>query len=245
MPGASWDHSGDVPPVDIVIMAKAFTRAKSRLSGLPPQLHVRFCAALLHDTLDAVHEVAERIAVVSDQPDLDAILVRWGHRDVWTVGDPGDGLNAAVRAGDQFLGPAPYPRPRLAMVADLPCLRPVDIAAIAGEVAQCRAGFVPDASGSGTTILGSATGPLQPHFGPDSARRHRAAGARVMVSAGPGARLDVDTLADVGTAARSGPGRATGDLLPAVERALRGRASSYGSDMTGGVRNDPDPSRCA
>lgn len=234
MDGASWGWTGDAPVADIVIMAKAFGRAKSRLAGLPGQLRADVCAALLHDTLAAVHPVADRIVVVSDQPDLAQTLVRWGHRGVLTLADPGGGLNAAVRAGDQFLGAAPYPRPRLAMVADLPGLCPDELRTIIGQVAGHQAAFVPDAAGTGTTMVGSGTGPLDPHFGPGSADRHRAAGA-VAVSAGPGARLDVDTRDDLAAATRAGLGPALQRLLPSIDTA----------DTAEGAWNDPDPSWCA
>lgn len=232
-------------------MAKAFARAKSRLSELPDSLRAELCAAMLHDTLDALQGVTARVVIVSDEPGLAGFLAQWGHHGIRTLADPGGDLNAAVRAGDRFLGPTPYPRPRMAVVADLPSLQPEEFLAVAHGVAATPRSFVPDAADTGTTMLGSTRGPLDPHFGAGSASQHRGFGAVPLVGDWPGARHDVDTPADITTAGRLGTGPATHRLLAAAEAALRpqqalGRPQrSAVVETTEGARNDPGPSRCA
>ena len=220
-------------------MAKPFVRAKSRLGEVPADRRRQLTAAMLHDTLDAVRPVAASVVVVSDEPRLPELLVEWGHPRVSVVPDPGRGLNAAVVAPDALLGVAPYPRPRLALVADLPCLRTEEFAAVAAAAAEVPACFVADAEGTGTTMLGSVLGPLQPRFGQDSADRHRAAGAVRLVGDWPGARHDVDTPADIDAAARIGVGPATRAVLDAPPPLGDRRGTARGA------RNDPGPSTSA
>lgn len=236
---APVDPTPQHPPVDVVIMAKAFARAKSRLAEVPAEGRRRLTAAMLHDTLDAVCPVAATVVVVSDEPRLPALLVEWGHPQVWVVPDPHGGLNAAVTAPDELLGVAPYRRPRLAMVADLPGLRTEEFAAVAAAAAAVPACFVADAEGTGTTMLGSALGPLRPRFGRDSAARHRAAGAVPLLGRWPGARRDVDTHADIAAVARIGVGPATRAVLDTLPRTGRPPGTARGA------RNDPGPSASA
>lgn len=239
-PSAAADPPPRHPAVDVVIMAKAFARAKSRLAAVPPDRRRQLTEAMLHDTLAAVHPVAASVVLVSDEARLPVLLAEWGHPQVTVVPDPDGGLNAAVMAADMVLGAAPYRRPRLAMVADLPCLRTDEFAAVATAAAHRPDCFVADADGIGTTMLASTSGPLRPRFGRDSAERHRAAGAVPLVGRWPGARRDVDTPADIDAASRIGVGPATRAVLdiltpPAGQRPGDAR----------GARNDPGPSASA
>ena len=98
--------------------------------------------------------------------------------------------------------------------ADLPALRPgassdAALAAAAGH----GAAFVADASGTGTTLLATAPGrPVEPRYGRASAAAHRAAGAVELTGDWPSLRHDVDTAADLRTAAELGLGPATSAL---------------------------------
>jgi 2-phospho-L-lactate guanylyltransferase len=70
--------------------------------------------------------------------------------------------------------------------------------------------FVADASGTGTTLLATAPGrPVEPRYGRASAAAHRAAGAIELTGGWPSLRTDVDTAADLRTAAELGLGPAT------------------------------------
>jgi 2-phospho-L-lactate/phosphoenolpyruvate guanylyltransferase len=122
---------------------------------------------------------------------------------------PDAGLNAAVRHGASFAGAGPV----AALAADLPALRPADLAA-ALAAATGRRSFVPDTPGTGTVLLAAPAGiPLDPHFGPDSAAAHAASGAVRLAGRWPSLRRDVDTPADLAEAATLGLGRHTSILL--------------------------------
>jgi 2-phospho-L-lactate guanylyltransferase len=74
-------------------------------------------------------------------------------------------------------------------------------------------GFVPDAPGTGTTLLTALPGVhLDPHFGVDSAEAHRRSGAVELLGPWPSLRRDVDLPADLAEAARLGLGRHTAAL---------------------------------
>ena len=83
------------------------------------------------------------------------------------------------------------------MVGDLPALRAADLLAVLHQAPADGRSFVRDLDGSGTTLL--AAGPssaLEPLFGPDSAARHLASGAREL-DAATSLRCDVDSAADL------------------------------------------------
>jgi 2-phospho-L-lactate guanylyltransferase len=101
-----------------------------------------------------------------------------------------------------------------ALVGDLPALRPDALSAALRDAAGHARAFVPDATGTGTTLLAARPGtPLDPAFGAESATRH-ARGA-VSLAAEAGLRQDVDTAADLRAAARLGVGPATAAVLAA------------------------------
>jgi len=206
------------PSTEVALLAKRFDRAKSRLD-LAPQLRSRLAAAMLLDTLAAVLPVAARVAVVTSEPDLASRLSgRLGAgrlRTVVIIDDPGE-LNRAVAAADRWFDATPTDPAidlRIAMAADLPALTAAEFAAVTAEAAQHSRSFVADAAGTGTTLVAASQRSLLSHFGPGSAERHRSAGL-ASLTAGPGARHDVDTVADLAAAARLGVGPYTKALLP-------------------------------
>lgn len=96
------------------------------------------------------------------------------------------------------------------MVADLPSLRPEELAEALDEARRHDAAYVADAEGSGTTVLTARRAcDLLPSFGPDSAARHGALGAVPVAAAVATLRRDVDTLADIRVALAMGVGRRT------------------------------------
>jgi 2-phospho-L-lactate guanylyltransferase len=95
-----------------------------------------------------------------------------------------------------------------ALVGDLPALRPAELATALAAATEHPQSFVPDAAGTGTTLLAATPGSsLRPAFGLDSAARHTA--WAVPLDAAPGLRHDVDTAADLRSAAALGLGPAT------------------------------------
>lgn len=226
--------------VEVAVLAKRFDRAKSRLDLPSRQSRSLLAQAMLLDTLAVVAPVADRVAVVSSQPLLASLLADelpdgLGDR-VAVINDPG-ALNAAVRTADAWFvtgeqaGSPGSARPnssadlRIAMVADLPSLTTEEFRAVVAEARRHRRSFVPDASGRGTTAVCATVGPLWSRFGPRSAFHHRTAGLGELVGPWPGARRDVDVVADLAAAAQLGLGPRTAALTghhttagPAPER---------------------------
>jgi 2-phospho-L-lactate guanylyltransferase len=194
----------------VLIPAKSLPEAKSRLLGATadPAAHARLVLAIRADTMAAARSTAgvDRIVVITDRPaasDGDRVLVQ-----------SRPGLNTALREGAAYAA-AHWPDDGVAaLVGDLPALRPAELAAaLALAAAQLRA-YVPDAAGTGTTLLTAAPGePLRPAFGAGSAARH--GGAAAALAAGAGLRNDVDTGADLRAALALGVGPATGAAIGA------------------------------
>ncbi|MER8187472.1 2-phospho-L-lactate guanylyltransferase [Kitasatospora sp. NPDC094015] len=210
-PGA--DAPG-APGWSLVLPVKPLELAKSRLAPFAgarrPELALAFAldtvtaalacppvARLLVVTGDAL--VAERVRalgalVVADEP----------------VGRRG-GLNPALAHGAaRALQHAPR-APVATLSADLPALRPAELALVLAAVPAGRRAFLADTPGTGTTLLACPPGlPLGPAFGPGSRDRHAARGARELPLAGvPSVRRDVDTAADLLEALALGVGAHT------------------------------------
>lgn len=193
----------------LLVPVKTTADAKTRL-GLAADRRLRLRHAFAQDAIAAARHCRRvEVHVVGDGAGLDAPVVP----------DEGGGdLNEALRRAA-----ARVARPDVGtavLLADLPCLVPDDLAAAlraAKEVGgRC---FVPDAEGTGTTLLLAAPGTeLDPHFGADSARRHLASGARRLELPLPSLRRDVDTLGDLEAAQALGVGPHTAAALEDAER---------------------------
>ncbi|MPZ27257.1 MAG: NTP transferase domain-containing protein [Micromonosporaceae bacterium] len=219
----------------LVVPVKWLAEAKSRLRGAPVGVpHAALVLAMAQDTVRAalVCPVVVEVLVVTDDPEVTAALGGLGARVVADA--PAAGLNAALEHGAAVVAGTATGgrRPVAALAADLPALRPAELAGalraaelagapraaeLAGAPRAAAApggrGFVPDRSGTGTTLLAALEGvPLDPRFGPDSAARHAASGARRLTGRWPSVRRDVDTVADLVAAARLGLGPATAGL---------------------------------
>lgn len=193
-----------VPEWAVVVPVKRLAAAKTRLRGsLAGVPHTQLVLALAQDTVRgalACPVVAE-VLVVTDDPAASAAVARLGAAVV--PDQPDAGLNAAIGYGAARL--ARPGRGVAAVTADLPALRPDELAAALRAAA--RRSFVPDAAGTGTTLLAAPPGVgLDPRFGPDSAGRHAASGARRLDGHWPSLRRDVDTGADLAEAAALGLG---------------------------------------
>jgi 2-phospho-L-lactate guanylyltransferase len=194
----------------VVVPVKHLGQAKSRLRGaLPGVPHEDLALALVLDTLTAAlacPAVAAALVVSSDA----AVAAAAGGLGAKVLPDePDAGLNPAFARGAAAASGAVA-----ALAGDLPALRGDDLAAALG--AATVRGYVPDAAGTGTTLLAAPLGvPLNPRFGPGSARAHARSGARELAGAGASLRRDVDTAADLAEAARLGLGPHTSALLRA------------------------------
>jgi 2-phospho-L-lactate guanylyltransferase len=185
----------------VVLPEKTCPAAKTRLlpASTSPDAHRRLVEAVRADTLAAARaaEGVARVLIVADRAGLPDSLVQ-----VRPGLNPGL-VEAAAHAARTWPDDGVA-----ALVGDLPALRPAELAAALTEAAAHPRSFVPDAEGTGTTLLAALPGiGLEPAFGADSAARHRA--GAVALDAGPGLRRDVDTAADLLAAAELGLGPAT------------------------------------
>ncbi|WP_116101069.1 2-phospho-L-lactate guanylyltransferase [Amycolatopsis thermalba] len=207
-------------PVEIsglIVPLKPPRAGKSRLRGAVGERdHPALVLALAWDTLAAATAAGvRRVLVVAADPAAVSGLRRPGVEIVREHG-PAD-LNAALRQGEALLRERDPDGVVGAIQADLPALRPADLAA-ALDAAGGRWAFTADAEGTGTTLLLSAPGaPLDPRFGPGSAAAHARSGAVPLELDVPSLRRDVDTPADLDEACELGVGARTRALLCAQE----------------------------
>lgn len=220
----------------VVVPVKPLAGAKSRLRAAPLRVrHVALVLAMAQDTVaaSAACPVVSEVLVVTDDPYARRAISALGAQIV--PDDPAAGLNAAVAYGAAHAAPE---HAVAVLAADLPALRPAELAAALRAAALTETtpdaggrGFVADAAGSGTTLLAALPGAgLDPRFGAGSAGAHEASGARRLDGDWPSLRRDVDTLADLVAAARLGLGPRTAAL---VGDTLADHAADGGADGRG------------
>lgn len=222
-------------PVTAVVPIKALDVAKSRLA-LAERDRRRLALAFASDTLAALGGCPDvgTVIVVTADPEISALATSHGAR---VVPDHTDSIDAAVASA--VLATAPHAiasadasadqcaaeGERLHVIseagvlvtpADLPCLRADDVTDVLRQAAAHRGAFVPDRSGTGTTMVVFAAGePVVTAYGVGSAARHTGLGLEA-VSAPVRARHDVDTLEDLREAAALGLGAATSEVMRAI-----------------------------
>ncbi|MFB7084163.1 2-phospho-L-lactate guanylyltransferase [Streptomyces sp. NPDC056296] len=196
----------------LVVPVKPLARAKSRLSDTADgEVRPDLALAFAQDTVAAVlacPAVAD-VAVVTDDARAGRELAALGARVV--PDEPGGGLNAALAHGAATVRAARPESPVAALNADLPALRPAELARVLAAATQFPRAFLADAAGIGTTLLAAAPGrELAPAFGTDSRARHRASGAvELCLGAVDSVRQDVDTGGDLRIALALGVGPRT------------------------------------
>jgi 2-phospho-L-lactate guanylyltransferase len=205
----------------VVVPAKRLAVAKTRLRPLTAVLgdaaaasHDALVLALLADTVAAAGacDVVTEVLVVTDDPAAAEVVRGLGAR---TVSDePDDGLNPALAHGARLAAEGAV----AALSSDLPALRPGELAAALQVAGGFPRAFVPDAHGTGTTLLTAVGVPLRPSFGPRSAQAHRQGGAVALSGTWPGLVRDVDTDADLREALLIGAGSQTTALLQRLRR---------------------------
>ncbi|MFE9678787.1 2-phospho-L-lactate guanylyltransferase [Streptomyces sp. NPDC006259] len=196
----------------LVIPLKPLALAKSRLAdtaadALRPGLALAFAVDTVAAALAcaAVHDVA----VVTDDALAGRELAALGARIV--PDEPRAGLNAALAHAAAAVRAARPDSALAALNADLPALRPPELARVLDAAAEFPRAFLPDAAAIGTTLLAVAPGrELLPAFGTDSRARHRASGAvELRPAAVDSVRQDVDTGEDLRAALALGVGPRT------------------------------------
>ena len=196
----------------VVVPVKRLRLAKSRLYavGRPRPEHEELALCLALDTVAAALAAGtvRRLFVVTDDPAARAAMAAAGA--LVLPDEPNAGLNPALAHG-AAAARRRSARDGVALVsADLPELRPAELDAALAAAAEHDAAFVADARGTGTTLLATAPGrTVTPRYGQASAAAHRAAGAVELTGDWPSLRTDVDTAADLRTAAELGLGPAT------------------------------------
>lgn len=188
----------------VLVPIRALPSAKSRLAmSVPAEQFERLVSAIRADTLAAVRASASvaRLVVVGDRPGDGITLVQ-----------SSTGLNGALRDGAAHARSHWAQDGVAALVGDLPAVRPDELAAALDAAGQHDAAFVPDRTGTGTTLLTARPGTvLDPRFGEGSAARHASFAAQL--DAGAGLRHDVDTAEDLAAATLVGLGEHTAAVI--------------------------------
>ncbi|WP_067854302.1 2-phospho-L-lactate guanylyltransferase [Nocardia shimofusensis] len=216
--------------VHALIAVKRLDQAKSRLADRLPAPHrARLVLAMLADTVTAATAVPQIHSVTVVTPDAavtDLVGALGAHAhpepaaptaDGLSTGDgltTADGLNAALVHAAAGLRAEHHGADLLVLQADLPALRPAELADMLSTAPPHGRAVVADHTGSGTAaLLVRDGGELAPAFGVDSARRHVAGGAVELTGDWPGLRLDVDTVADLELVTELGAGSSTRAVL--------------------------------
>jgi 2-phospho-L-lactate/phosphoenolpyruvate guanylyltransferase len=199
----------------VVVPVKLLADAKTRLTGMASSDRVELALAMAADTVAAALgcPVVSSVVVVTSDDRAAAACARLGAEVV--SDEPADGLNPALRHGARHAAGQRPDDGLAALAADLPALRPAELARALRVAGRSGAAFVPDAHGTGTTLYAARPGvPFRPLFGPQSRARHAHAGAaEISLPATSGLRRDVDTLADLRGAVELGLGPRSAALL--------------------------------
>ncbi|WNM26912.1 2-phospho-L-lactate guanylyltransferase [Demequina capsici] len=178
----------------IVIPVRGTAPSKSRLA-LPDEDRERLARAFARDTVHAALEsrLAAEVVVVTAEA-ARTVFEQMGAR-VLTESAPAS-LAGAILAG---LASCPVAAPRAVLLGDLPALDGDSLDVTLSAAASVPLGVVPDAAGTGTTLLTASAGIAhRPAFGTGSFARHLAAGYASLAERAPARiRADVDTIDDL------------------------------------------------
>lgn len=202
----------------LVVPVKEAEHAKTRLQVPAPLARPLLARAIAMDTLEAVCRALRPadVLVVSSDPVVAGAAAGLGAR---LVTDPGEGLNAALRAGLRALPEPERPAGTGVLLGDLPALRPRDLLTALDLCAGHERAVVPDLDGTGTVLLTAGPGRVpQPRFGAGSAARHTAGATRLEPDL-PRLRTDVDDAASLAAAVALGVGRHTARVLARADPA--------------------------
>jgi 2-phospho-L-lactate guanylyltransferase len=211
----------------VALPLKGLSRAKSRLQ-VPPRVRASLARAMALDTAASALAcpVVREVWVVCDD-DASAAFAELGCR---VLPDPGSGgLNGALAAAHDRARAVVPAAGFASLVADLPAMGAEDLTDALLRAGRYERSFVPDAQGTGTTLLAARPGAgYAPRYGSASAERHRRAGAVPLpLSPDSPLRRDVDTLADLDRAASDGLGWRTARLLSTIRCGRPGAAAVH------------------
>jgi 2-phospho-L-lactate guanylyltransferase (CobY/MobA/RfbA family) len=143
---------------------------------------------MLADVLAAATVIGPTLVVAGDQQG--AALAR--ELAAAHVSDPGGGQGPAVQAAL-----AGVDGRALVVNADLPCVVPDDLRALADAVPEHGIALVEALDGTTNALGLSGADLFRPLYGPDSARRFRALEVETVTVVVPNLAEDVDTMADL------------------------------------------------
>jgi 2-phospho-L-lactate guanylyltransferase len=215
------------PPLgwSLVVPVKVLARAKSRLAGAAGPHRADLALAVAADTVAAALgcDRVRDVIVVTDDPLAASELGALGARIV--PDEPDCGLNPALSYGAGLARQAAPGAGVGALSADLPALRPAELAHVLDAAARRPTAFVPDAADVGTTLYTARPGAgFAPAFGTQSRHRHRAAGAYELTGADiASVRRDVDTIDDLRAALALGVGPHTAAVAARLPVLAAGR----------------------
>lgn len=198
----------------LLVPLKPLASAKSRLQ-LPAEVRTPLVLAMACDTVEVALAcpLVDLVLVVAEEVDGLEPLQRLG---AGVVVDPSrQGLNAALRHAAAIVAARDSGYGIAALVADVAAVTVDQLTRVLIEASHHLSSFVPDAAGQGTTFVAATQwGSFLPEYGPQSRRRHAAAGLVELVLPDiTGLRLDVDTTVDLQAAAAIGAGPRTQALL--------------------------------
>jgi 2-phospho-L-lactate/phosphoenolpyruvate guanylyltransferase len=195
----------------VLVPVKPPAFAKSRLADLGDDTRRELATAFAVDTVSAAlaSPGVHRVLVVTDDVALARGLSDLGV-DVIPDGTTDD-LNETLRLAAAEMHRRDPALRLVALCADLPALRPEELAAALAAAPREGMAFVADAEGEGTTaVVASAPDTFRPCFGHASRRQHLDAGAHEIVGIDvPTLRRDVDDRADLAEAVALGVGSRT------------------------------------
>lgn len=196
----------------LVIPLKPLERAKSRLTATTGDTpRPGLALAFAQDTVAAAMAcpAVRDVVVVTDDGLAGRELAALGARIVRD--EPAGGLNAALAHGAAAVRACRPETAVAALNADLPALRPLELARVLDGAARFPRSFLADCAGIGTTLLSAAPGmELRPAFGAASRSRHAASGAvELALDDVDSVRQDVDTGDDLRAALVLGVGPRT------------------------------------
>jgi 2-phospho-L-lactate guanylyltransferase len=208
-------------PWTVIVPVKPSAVGKSRLgrgAGIARAIAMDTIAATIAATVTAATEAGDlQVIVVTADPlvadeaaALGAHVVRESHPA---------GLAAAIASGLAAAGKGPDDPTiaRAVLLGDLPALRPAELAAALSSASAYPRAFVPDAEGTGSTLVTANAGSAFVHFfGRDSAQHHLDAGLIALeLPATSTLRRDVDVEEHLDQAMLAGLGPRTAAMLSA------------------------------
>ncbi|MCD0448357.1 2-phospho-L-lactate guanylyltransferase [Actinocorallia sp. API 0066] len=192
----------------LIVPVKPPRLGKSRIAGAAGTHRAALARAVAADTVAAALAcpAVTEVVVVTGDPEAAADLTGLGARIV--AEGPPRGLNAALRHGALAVPPGAH---RAALQADLPALRPDELACALSDALAFPRAFLADREGVGTVLYTARSdAPFFPAFGGASRARHLALGVTELPRAGrDSVRTDVDTLDDLRAALALGVGPRT------------------------------------